>query len=140
LFNSFDVFDLVKKQISLLHQALYKIKSYLQIQNQNEKKQKSGLTFPWWCLFIASSLCIILVGVSIFFIIVRGIEFDDLKTQQWLTSILSGFINDKSNRLIGCSSCRMLTKQNSEFCRLIFVFPLNSAGVYRILTEFFRDF
>ena len=35
----------------------------------------------------------ILVGLSIFFIIVRGIEFGDLKTQQWLTSILSGFFS-----------------------------------------------
>jgi hypothetical protein len=38
------------------------------------------------------------------------------------------------------SSCRMLTKQNSEFCRLMCFFPLNSAGVYRILREFFHDF
>jgi hypothetical protein len=38
------------------------------------------------------------------------------------------------------SSCRMLNKQNSEFCRLMCFFPLNSAGVYRILREFFHDF
>jgi chromosome segregation ATPase len=38
------------------------------------------------------------------------------------------------------SSCRMLTKQNSEFCRLMCFFPLNSTGVYRILREFFHDF
>jgi hypothetical protein len=28
-----------------------------------------------------------------FFIIVRGIEFGDLKTQKWLTSILTGFFS-----------------------------------------------
>ena len=33
------------------------------------------------------------MGVSIFFIIVRGIEFGDLKTQQWLTSIVTGFFS-----------------------------------------------
>lgn len=47
--------------------------------------------FPWWCLFIAYGLSFIIAGVSIFFIIVRGIEFGDLKTQKWLTSILTGF-------------------------------------------------
>jgi hypothetical protein len=30
--------------------------------------------------------------------------------------------------------------QNSEFCRLMCFFPLNSTGVYRILREFFHDF
>lgn len=35
----------------------------------------------------------ILVGVSIFFIIARGITFGDLKSQQWLISILSGFFS-----------------------------------------------
>lgn len=28
-----------------------------------------------------------------FFIIARGIEFGDLKTQKWLTSLLSGFFS-----------------------------------------------
>ena len=31
--------------------------------------------------------------VSIFFIIVRGIEFGDLKCQKWLTSLLSSFFS-----------------------------------------------
>ena len=33
------------------------------------------------------------MAVSIFFIIVRGIEFGDLKTQQWLTSIMTGLLS-----------------------------------------------
>jgi polycystin 1L2 len=65
---------------------LHKIKSHL-------KKPKSGLTFPWWYLFVVYGLCLILTGISIFFIIVRGIEFGDLKTQKWLTSILTGFFS-----------------------------------------------
>jgi len=56
-------------------------------------KKKRGFTFPWWCMFIAYGLCVILVGVSMFFIIVRGIEFGDVKTQQWLASILTGFFS-----------------------------------------------
>jgi hypothetical protein len=62
-------------------------------ESDEKKKMKSPLTFPWWFIFIGYGLCVILVGISIFFIIARGIEFGDLKTQQWLTSILSGLFS-----------------------------------------------
>ncbi|CAF4269046.1 unnamed protein product, partial [Adineta steineri] len=62
-----------QKQLSPLRQALYKIKPHLQSQKKNNRK--SSLTFPWWCIFIAYGLCIIFVGLSILFIIARGIEF-----------------------------------------------------------------
>ncbi len=83
-----------RKQIASLHQALYRVKSSLQEnKSDNKKKMKSPLTFPWWFIFIGYGLCVILVGISIFFIIARGIEFGDLKTQQGLTSISSGFVS-----------------------------------------------
>ncbi len=83
-----------RKQISPLRHALNQVKSSLQENESDEKKKmKSPLTFPWWFIFIGYGLCAILVGISIFFIIARGIEFGDLKTQQWLTSILSGFFS-----------------------------------------------
>jgi hypothetical protein len=49
--------------------------------------------FPWWCLFIAYGISFILIVISTFFIIVRGIQFGDLKTQKWLTSLISGFFS-----------------------------------------------
>ena len=49
--------------------------------------------FPWWCLFIAYGLSSVMAAVSIFFIIVRGIEFGDVKCQKWLTSLLSSFFS-----------------------------------------------
>ncbi len=55
--------------------------------------RRKELSFPWWCLFIAYGICLVLVGVSILFMIARGIQFGDLKSQQWLTSILSGFFS-----------------------------------------------
>ena len=58
-----------------------------------ENQQKSSLTLPWWCLHITYGLCFSLVGISIFFLIARGIEFGDEKSQQWLISILSGFFS-----------------------------------------------
>ncbi|CAF1074084.1 unnamed protein product [Adineta steineri] len=85
-----------KKQLSPLQQVLNKIKPDTEIQNQTEQKttkKKSSLSFPWWCIFIAYGFCIILVSVSIIFIIARGIEFGDEKTQKWLISILSGFFS-----------------------------------------------
>jgi hypothetical protein len=60
---------------------------------QPTKKKQTSLTFPWWCLFIAYGLSLIFAVISIFFIIVRGIQFGDLKTQKWLTSLLTGFLS-----------------------------------------------
>ena len=81
-----------QKQLSPLQQAISQIK-----QQPNPiptvSSKKKGLTFPWWCLFIAYGLSAIVAGVSIFFIVVRGIEFGDIKTQQWLTSLLTGFFS-----------------------------------------------
>jgi hypothetical protein len=65
-------------------------------QNDGDEKKikvKSSFTFPWWCIFVAYGVCIILVGVSIIFIIAGGIEFGDEKTQKWLISVLSGFFS-----------------------------------------------
>ena len=58
-----------------------------------KQKKKWSMTFPWWCLFIAYGISLIFAAISIFFIIARGIEFGDLKTQKWLTSLLSGFFS-----------------------------------------------
>jgi hypothetical protein len=60
---------------------------------QKRDKKKCALSFPWWCLFIAYGLSVIVAVLSIFFIIARGIEFGDLKTRQWLTSSISGFFS-----------------------------------------------
>ncbi len=57
------------------------------------KKKRFRMAFPWWCLFIAYIISFLIIVVSISFIIVRGIEFDDLKNQKWLTSIITGFFS-----------------------------------------------
>ncbi len=78
-----------QQQISSLRQTLYQIKQ----KPIPFKSKQSKLTFPWWCLFLAYGLSLLLSIVSIFFIIIRGIEFGDLKTQKWLTSLISGFFS-----------------------------------------------
>ena len=84
-----------QQQVSPLRQTLYQIKQQpIQTKNiESNKKKQSKLTFPWWCIFIAYGLSFLLAVVSIFFIIARGIEFGDLKTQKWLTSLISGFFS-----------------------------------------------
>ncbi|CAF1000565.1 unnamed protein product [Adineta steineri] len=85
-----------RQQVSRLREALYKMKPSRKTSSEDIpaiKKKKSSITFPWWCLFIAYGLSMIIIIISIFFIIVRGIEFGDVKTQQWLTSVLTGFFS-----------------------------------------------
>ncbi|CAF3624741.1 unnamed protein product [Adineta steineri] len=85
-----------RRQVSRLREALYKMKPSRKSSSEDVpaiKKKKSSITFPWWCLFIAYGLSMIIIVISIFFIIVRGIEFGDVKTQQWLTSVLTGFFS-----------------------------------------------
>ncbi|CAF1353863.1 unnamed protein product [Adineta ricciae] len=61
--------------------------------------------------------------VSIFFIIVRGIEFGDMKSQQWLTSVLSSFFSSifltepikiLSLGIIFAFFCRKSTNEDEE--------------------------
>ncbi|CAF1309622.1 unnamed protein product [Rotaria magnacalcarata] len=95
-------------QMSPLREAMYKIKQeptpsskysyHMHFQSEttiksSDEKKSFRLLFPWWCLFIAYGLSFIVAAISIFFIIVRGIEFGDLKTQKWLASLLSGFFS-----------------------------------------------
>ncbi|CAF3980133.1 unnamed protein product [Rotaria sp. Silwood2] len=84
-----------RQQISPIYETLYSIKPLVQVsRNVNAIKNKRIIIrFPWWCLFIAYTVSFLMIAVSILFIIARGIEFGDLKTQKWLTSILTGFFS-----------------------------------------------
>jgi hypothetical protein len=73
---------------SPLQQALDKIQPTL-AKSRNEPMKPRPRTLPWWCLYIAYACSVLIMIVSIFFIIVRGIEFGDTKTQQWLASLLT---------------------------------------------------
>jgi hypothetical protein len=65
----------------------------LKESRNNKDLKKTSLTFPWWWIFPAYGLSLLLVILSIVFIISRGIEFGDLKTQKWLGSIITGFFS-----------------------------------------------
>ncbi|CAF1389386.1 unnamed protein product, partial [Adineta ricciae] len=86
---------------SSLRQALYKMKGNVennvseqkQQQKKNMEKKKKTLMFPWWFVLLGYGLCLISVTVSILFIIARGIEFGDEKTEKLLISIISGLFS-----------------------------------------------
>lgn len=82
-----------RREQSPLRQALAKINPDLARRRAETDRQTKRKKLPWWCIFVAYGLCVILAGVSIVLIIARGIEFGDVKTGQWLTSIVSGFFS-----------------------------------------------
>ena len=80
-----------QEKLSAFYETLRKIKRCPTSTVHSKTQKRLKFTFPWWCIFLAYSLSFIMAGVALFFIIARGIEFGDLKTQAWLTSLIIGF-------------------------------------------------
>ena len=59
---------------------------------RNKSHRKSGkkrkLIFPWWFKIIAYILSFVFAAVSIFFVVIKGIEFGSEKVAKWLTSVI----------------------------------------------------
>lgn len=65
-----------------------------EVPEKDEKtKKKKRFEFPWWCKIIAYILSVIFTGVSLFFIITKGIAFGDEKVSKWLGSFISGIFS-----------------------------------------------
>ncbi len=80
------------------HSRLAKIKLMLsqnmeKTTNSNAKKKSFEVKFPWWFKIIAYVLSFAFAGVSLFFVIVKGIEFGDDKVTKWLTSLIVSFLS-----------------------------------------------
>lgn len=58
--------------------------------NEKEKPNTKSkmLTFPWWTKTIAYFVSWSIIAISIFFIIIKGIEFGQEKVGKWLTSLV----------------------------------------------------
>ena len=63
-----------------------------EVKPEDYEKPKRPLTFPWWCRIIAMIMSYACMIVSIFFIIVRGLEFGNDKVTKWVTSLVISFI------------------------------------------------
>ena len=62
-------------------------------QKEQNKDKRCSIRFPWWCLYVAYGLSVVMVAVSMFFIIARGIMLGDRRIQQWLKSLVISFIS-----------------------------------------------
>ena len=58
-----------------------------------KKKSFAEFKFPWWFKIIAYLISFVFAGVSIFFVIIKGIEFGDEKVTKWLTSLIVSFLS-----------------------------------------------
>ena len=61
-------------------------------ENKNSKRLFE-LKFPWWFKIIAYLIAFVFASVSLFFVIIKGIEFCDEKVTKWLTSLIISFLS-----------------------------------------------
>ena len=76
-------------RISKIKKMLNKNKSK---ENKNSKRLFE-LKFPWWFKIIAYLIAFVFASVSLFFVIIKGIEFGDEKVTKWLTSLIISFLS-----------------------------------------------
>jgi len=55
-------------------------------------EKKVEFRFPWWFKIIAYLLSFAFAGVSLFFVVIKGIEFGQEKVTKWLTSLIISFL------------------------------------------------
>ncbi|CAF0973552.1 unnamed protein product, partial [Brachionus calyciflorus] len=56
------------------------------------KSKKKKLLFPWWMKIFAYILSFMFAFVSLFFTVIKGIEFGDEKVKKWLSSLAISFL------------------------------------------------
>ncbi len=59
-----------------------------EMNKEVSKLPKKPKQLPWWCKIIAYGLSYLFAGISIFFIILKGISFGNDSCTKWLTSVL----------------------------------------------------
>jgi hypothetical protein len=62
-------------------------------QEKLPKKKKSGFLFPWWFKIAAYAMSLSIIGISAFFIAIKGILLGDLEVKKWLTSFFSSVLS-----------------------------------------------
>ena len=73
---------------------LYKLKKILNTNNaKSTEKKPFELKFPWWFKIVAYVFSFVIATVSLFFVVLRGIEFGDAKVTKWLTSLIISFFS-----------------------------------------------
>ena len=89
------------RRIKPRNSRLSKLKQILIKNNLTKKsseikslgKKSFELKFPWWFKIIAYILSFSFAAISIFFVIIKGIEFGNDKVTKWLTSLIISFVS-----------------------------------------------
>ena len=66
---------------------------HLNKTKEKRSKNKRELKFPWWFKIIVYIFSFVFAGVSLFFVVIKGIEFGQDKVSKWLTSIVISFLS-----------------------------------------------
>ena len=61
--------------------------------NNGIKKRHFELKFPWWFKIVAYFISFVFASVSLFFVVIKGIEFGDEKVTKWLSSLIISFLS-----------------------------------------------
>ena len=61
--------------------------------DEKHPKKSFELKFPWWFKIVAYVLSLLFATISVFFVIVKGIEFGNEKVTKWLTSLVISFLS-----------------------------------------------
>lgn len=78
------------RKVSPVGEAIQTIRAENYSPNVNSSKSNKFL-FPWWCTILAYILSFLVVATSITFILFRSAQYGDVRTRQWLGSILTSF-------------------------------------------------
>ena len=89
------LFKRIKRRQTRISQIKKILNEDMKIKEENIQKPKSKKTFelklPWWFKIFAYMLSFAFAGVSLFFVVVKGIVFGDDKVAKWLTSLIVSF-------------------------------------------------
>ena len=55
------------------------------------QKRKKRMTLPWWVRIISWLLVIGITATSLFFVLMYGIQFGQVKCTKWITSLVTSF-------------------------------------------------
>ena len=77
--------------LNRLRNVLKEKEKQLPVASYSDKKSEYRFSFPWWFKFVAYFISFVFASVSLFFVVVKGIEFGEVKVTKWLTSIMVSF-------------------------------------------------
>jgi hypothetical protein len=92
------LFRHIKRRKSTRMEKLKTLLNIKEEKSESKRKERKKINikqfrFPWWFKFIAYAISFLFAGVSLFFVIIKGIEFGNEKVAKWLTSLFVSFIS-----------------------------------------------